>query len=72
MWQVVVADVTHPLIGVEFLSRIESITAPPFYNILAASQDSDDKLQTLLSHPLPCGLRSYQFWYHGLHLLRHV
>jgi hypothetical protein len=30
------------------LSRVESATAPPSYNALAASQDSDDKLRTLL------------------------
>jgi hypothetical protein len=30
------------------LSRVESVTAPPSYNELAASQDSDDELQTFL------------------------
>jgi cleavage and polyadenylation specificity factor subunit 1 len=30
------------------LSRVESVTAPPSYGALAASQDSDDELQTLL------------------------
>jgi hypothetical protein len=30
------------------LSRVESITAPPSYDTLAASQDGDDELQTLL------------------------
>jgi cleavage and polyadenylation specificity factor subunit 1 len=30
------------------LSRVESVTAPPSYNDLAASQDSDDELRTLL------------------------
>jgi cleavage and polyadenylation specificity factor subunit 1 len=30
------------------LSRVESVTAPPSYDELAASQDSDDELRTLL------------------------
>jgi hypothetical protein len=30
------------------LSRVESVTAPPSYDSLAASQDGDDELQTLL------------------------
>jgi cleavage and polyadenylation specificity factor subunit 1 len=30
------------------LSRVESVTAPPFFDSLAASQDSDDELRTLL------------------------
>jgi cleavage and polyadenylation specificity factor subunit 1 len=30
------------------LSRVESVTAPPSYDALAASQNSDDKLRTLL------------------------
>jgi hypothetical protein len=30
-------------------SRIETVTAPPSYVVLAASQDSDDELQTLLA-----------------------
>jgi cleavage and polyadenylation specificity factor subunit 1 len=30
------------------LSHVESITAPPSYDALAASQDSDDELQKLL------------------------
>jgi hypothetical protein len=29
------------------LSRVESITAPPSYDALAASQDTDDELQSL-------------------------
>jgi cleavage and polyadenylation specificity factor subunit 1 len=32
----------------EALSRFESVTAPPSYEALAASQDSDDELRTLL------------------------
>jgi hypothetical protein len=31
------------------LSRVESVTAPPSHDILAASQDSDDELRTLLA-----------------------
>jgi cleavage and polyadenylation specificity factor subunit 1 len=30
------------------LSRVESVTAPPSYDALAASQDGDDELLTLL------------------------
>jgi cleavage and polyadenylation specificity factor subunit 1 len=30
------------------VSRVESVTAPPSYDALAASQDGDDELQTLL------------------------
>jgi hypothetical protein len=30
------------------LSRVESVTAPPSYDTLAALQDGDDELQTLL------------------------
>jgi cleavage and polyadenylation specificity factor subunit 1 len=30
------------------LSRVESVTAPPSHDILAASQDNDDELRTLL------------------------
>jgi hypothetical protein len=33
---------------VNALSRIESVTAPPSYGALAASQDNDDELQALL------------------------
>jgi hypothetical protein len=31
------------------LSRVESITAPPSYDAIAASQDSDDELRALLA-----------------------
>jgi hypothetical protein len=30
------------------ISRVESVTAPPTYDVLAASQDSDDEIRTLL------------------------
>jgi cleavage and polyadenylation specificity factor subunit 1 len=30
------------------LYRVESVTAPPFYDALAASRDSDDEFRTLL------------------------
>jgi hypothetical protein len=33
---------------VDVLSRFESVTAPPSYYVLAALQDSDDELRTLL------------------------
>jgi hypothetical protein len=31
------------------LSRVESITAPPSYDAMTASQDSDDELRALLA-----------------------
>jgi cleavage and polyadenylation specificity factor subunit 1 len=31
------------------LSRVESVTAPPSYDALAASEDSDDEVRTLLA-----------------------
>jgi hypothetical protein len=33
----------------DLLSRVESITAPPSHDALAASQDTDDELRTLLA-----------------------
>jgi hypothetical protein len=35
-------------VAADALSRVESVNAPPSYDALAASQDSDDELQTLL------------------------
>jgi hypothetical protein len=35
-------------VAADALARVESTTAPPPYNILTTSQDSDDELKTLL------------------------
>jgi cleavage and polyadenylation specificity factor subunit 1 len=37
------------------LSRVESVTAPPSYDALAALQNSDDKLRTLRNLGVKCG-----------------
>jgi cleavage and polyadenylation specificity factor subunit 1 len=35
-------------VAADVLSRVESVTAPPSYDELAASEDGDDELRTLL------------------------
>ncbi|PNF26385.1 hypothetical protein B7P43_G17346 [Cryptotermes secundus] len=42
------------------LSRFKSVTAPPSYDTLAASQVSDDELQSLWQSNTVCGSKSYQ------------
>jgi hypothetical protein len=43
------------------LSHVESVTAPPSYNELAASQDSDDELRTLLGSTTALRLQKQLF-----------
>jgi cleavage and polyadenylation specificity factor subunit 1 len=40
-------DISGQNVVADTLSRVESVSAPPSYDAVAASQDSDDKLQTL-------------------------
>jgi cleavage and polyadenylation specificity factor subunit 1 len=54
------------------LSRVESVTAPLSYNALAASQEGDDELRTLLGSTTGLRLENYQSRHYGLHLLQHI
>jgi hypothetical protein len=55
------------------LSRIESVTAPPSHEALAAAQNSDDELRTLLTANNALRLEKQPITrYHRLHLLRYV
>jgi hypothetical protein len=55
------------------LSRIESVTAPPSYETLAASQGADDELRALLGSTTALRLEKLPNpRHHGLHILRHV
>jgi cleavage and polyadenylation specificity factor subunit 1 len=60
-------DIRHvsgqDIVVADALSRVESITAPPSYETLAAAQNSDEELRTLLAannalrlqkQPIPC------------------
>jgi cleavage and polyadenylation specificity factor subunit 1 len=55
------------------LSRVESVTAPPSYNALAASQDGDDELRALLGvNHRPAAGETSNPRHHSLHLLTHL
>jgi hypothetical protein len=54
------------------LSRVESVTAPPSEDALAASQDSNDNFEHSWGQQPPCGSRNYHSPVCSHYLLRHV